>query len=217
MERMYDNLTGLALGAGLGADMDALIAKGDEFSFIAFDIDNFLSVNRDYGHKVGDEVLKMIAAKIKEVFQNPTIGYRASVGFRVGGDEMAVLLPGINRETAFLKAEEMRMRVQDEKLDYTTADGTVLKQTISMGVSSFPEDGSRPADICRRADSAMVRAKKNGRNQVCLAREEKLLPKTSHYTQAQLEKLSLTAEKLNAGESALLREALDDLIKKYDI
>jgi LysM repeat protein len=63
----------------------------------------------------------------------------------------------------------------------------------------------------------MVRAKKNGRNQVCLAREEKLMPKTSHYTQAQLEKLSLIAEKEGVGEAVLLREALDDLLKKYDV
>jgi predicted signal transduction protein with EAL and GGDEF domain len=92
-----------------------------------------------------------------------------------------------------------------------------MKQTVSVGVSAYPEDGSRPADIFRRADSAMTRAKKAGRNNVCLAREEKLIPKTSHYTQAQLEKLSMVSDKLNVGEAALLREALDVLLKLYDI
>jgi predicted signal transduction protein with EAL and GGDEF domain len=86
-----------------------------------------------------------------------------------------------------------------------------------VGISAFPEDGSRPADIARRADSALVRAKKSGRNQVCLAREEKLIPKTSHYTQAQLESLTTISDRINVGEAALLREALDDLLKKYDV
>lgn len=63
----------------------------------------------------------------------------------------------------------------------------------------------------------MTRVKQNGRNIVCLAREEKLTPKTSHYTQVQLEKLSQISENEDVGEAALLREALDDLLKKYDM
>jgi len=59
-------------------------------------------------------------------------------------------------------------------------------------------------------------SKKNGRNQVCLSREEKLIPKTSHYTSAQLEKLSNVADNQKVGEAVLLREALDDLLHKYD-
>jgi len=139
------------------------------------------------------------------------------MAFRDSRDEFVILVPDGGKEDAFLKAERLRGLVCDEKLGYVSADGEPITQSISAGVSSFPDDGVRPADICRRAESAMVRAKKNGRNLVCLAREEKLTPKTSHYTQAQLEKLTLISDKLNVGEAALLREALDDLLKKYDI
>ena len=131
-------------------------------------------------------------------------------------DEFDLLLPGISKEEAFLRAEQARRLINQDKLNFASGDGTPLTQSVSMGISSFPEDGNRPAEIIRRADSAMARAKKNGRNQVCLAREEKLIPKTSHYTSAQLEKLTLIAGKERIGEAVLLREALDDLLKKYD-
>ena len=62
----------------------------------------------------------------------------------------------------------------------------------------------------------MYRAKSTGRNKVCLAREEKMMTKTSHYPQEQLERLSKTAKAEGVGEAVILREALDDVLKKYD-
>jgi len=210
MDRPIDKLTGLVSGVELNSEMERLIVKGDEFALVFVDIDELFSLNRDFGHDAGDDVFRVTAKHIGAVFTEPCLAFRDS------RDEFVILMPGSGKEEAFLKAEQLRKLVCDEKLEYTSADGKPLAQSISVGVSSFPDDGSRPADISRRADSAMVRAKKNGRNMVCLAREEKLIPKTSHYTQAQLEKLSLLSEKLNVGEAALLRESLDDLIKKYD-
>ncbi len=62
----------------------------------------------------------------------------------------------------------------------------------------------------------MYRAKNTGRNKVCLAREEKMVTKTSHCTQEQLERSSKLAEAEGGGEAVILREALDDVLKKYD-
>ena len=211
MDRPIDKLTGLTSGVELYAEMEKLIEKGKEFALIFIDIDNLFNLNRDFGHEAGDAVISMIAECVAENFPEPCLS------FREARDEFAVLLPDGGKEKAFLKAEFLRINICGRKLDFLSADGTPLAQSVSIGVSSFPDDGNRPADIYRRADSAMIRAKKNGRNAVCLAREEKLMPKTSHYTQAQLEKLSLISEKLAVGEAALLREALDDLLKKYDV
>jgi len=191
--------------------MESLIAKGGEFALIVMDIDELLLINRDYGHEAGDDVFRLIARHIKEVFPHPCLSFRAT------RDEFDILMPGSGKEEAFLKAEHLRKLICEEALGHTAADGAPLKQSVSVGVSSYPDDGSRPADIFRRADSALLRAKKNGRNMVCLAREEKLTPKTSHYTQAQLENLSLISDRISVGEAALLREALDDLLKKYDV
>ena len=211
MEKLTDKLTGLISGVELNGEMEALIAKGDDFALVALDIDNLLILNRDYGHEAGDEVFRLIAKHIKSIFPEPCLGFRGN------RDAFEILVPNSSKEPAFLKAEELRKVICETKLNYVSADGKPMSQTISVGVSSYPDDGSRPADIFRRADSALLRAKKSGRNTVCLAREEKLIPKTSHYTQAQLEKLTLISETINVGEAALLREALDDLIRKYDI
>ena len=209
-DRRIDKLTGLISGAVIYSEMEALIEKGREFALIVMDMDGLYNINRDFGNEAGDAIFRVIGKHIANVFPEPCIAIREK------GDEFAVIMPGCGKEEAFLRAEEARKLINEEKLDYTADDGTPLKQSISAGIASYPDDGSRPPDVFRRADSAMVRAKKSGRNRVCLAREEKLLPKTSHYTQVQLEKLSLISEKLNVGEAALMREALDDLLKKYD-
>ena len=211
MDKPIDTLTGLVSGVELDGDMEALIAKGGDFAFIIMDIDELMVINSKFGHEVGDDVFRLIARHIRDVFPEPCVAYRNR------RDEFNVLLPGSGKEEAFLKAEQVRKLICESELDRFAADGTRLRQTVSIGVSSYPDDGGRPADIFRRADGAMIRAKKNGRNLVYLARDEKLTPKTSHYTQAQLEKLSFTSDKLGVGESALLREALDDLLKKYDV
>ena len=211
MDRPIDTLTGLTSGVELNSEMEALIAKGGEFALVKTDIDWLSTLNRDYGHEAGDEVFKLIAKHLGKIFPKPCIAFRDT------RDEFDILMPGSGKEEAFLKAEQLRKLVNEEKLNYTSTEGKPMGQSISVGVSSYPDDGNRPADILRRADSALLRAKKNGRNLVCLAREEKLTPKTSHYTQAQLEKLSLISKKEDVGEAVLLREALDDLLKKYDV
>jgi len=211
MDRPIDKLTGLISTVELTTEIEVLIAKGKEFSLIMLDIDNLFAINQDFGHDAGDAIFLLITKHIKNVFPEPCEAFRGT------RDHFDVLIPDSGKEEAFLKAEQLRKLVNEEKLKYKSDDGKELKQSISIGVASCPDDGSRPPDIMRRAESAMIRAKKNGRNQVCLAKEEKLIPKTSHYTQAQLERLSLTAEKQDVGEAALLREALDDLLRKYDV
>jgi hypothetical protein len=68
----------------------------------------------------------------------------------------------------------------------------------------------------RKASEALYRAKVGGRNKVCLAREERMVTKTSHYAQGQLYGLSRLAKRKGVGEAVLLREALDDLLRKYN-
>jgi predicted signal transduction protein with EAL and GGDEF domain len=92
-------------------------------------------------------------------------------------------------------------------------DGITLKiaLTFSAAVATCPEDGTRPQDILRKASDALYRAKSTGRNKVCLAKEERMVTKTSHYTQAQL------AKREGVGEAVLLREALDSLLRSYGV
>ena len=100
-------------------------------------------------------------------------------------------------------------------LDVKLPDGTAM--TISIGIATAFENASRYQELVRMADSAMFRAKYNGRNKVALAKEEKMVPKTSHYTQDQLKRLNLLSKREGIGEAILLREAMDMLLKKYDV
>lgn len=69
----------------------------------------------------------------------------------------------------------------------------------------------------RKAEQALYRAKVNGRNRVCIAHEEKMVPKTAHFTVTQLERLSHVVQKLGVNETTLLRKALDGLLRKYTV
>jgi diguanylate cyclase len=89
--------------------------------------------------------------------------------------------------------------------------------TLPGAVASFPVDGRTQSELIRKADQALYKAKKNSRNKVRLAYDERRVAKTAHFTQTQLERLSKLAEERQAGESELLREAVDDLLTKYGL
>jgi diguanylate cyclase (GGDEF)-like protein len=205
-----DKLTGLVSGVELISEISDLVKAGKPFSLVMFDIDNLFTINDKFGHEAGDAVFRAIAKHLSETFPAPCQAFRDT------RDEFDVLLPGVSKETAFLLAEQARIKIAAETLDFQAADGTPLTQSISGGVASHPEDGARGDELMRQADAALLRAKKAGRNQVCLVREEKMMPKTSHYTPTQLEKLSEVAGEQGVGEAVLLRAALDDLLRKYD-
>jgi diguanylate cyclase len=211
-----DDLTGLmtqkAFRENLSTALLAARAKRPEEPLAVgfIDIDKFLSVNETYGHAGGDALLQEVAVSFQEAI--------AEKGFvaRYGGDEFAFLLPGLEREGAFLLLERMRQAVNQIKI--SLANGMQVQgQTISAGVAAFPVDGRTETELLRKADQALYRAKQAGRNQVRLAYEEKLTPKTAHFTETQLERLSLLAKAHAATDADMLREALDDLLTKYGV
>ncbi len=179
-------------------------------SLVLMDVDNFKSINDQYGHIAGDDVLVAVAQDIQE-----HAGKDALAG-RYGGDEFVVVFPGDEREQAFLKAELIRQAAGRHEL--ATPDGKKIPGIpISAGVASFTVDGRTENELWRKADHALYRAKVGGRNQVRLAYEERMVPKTTHYTQIQLERLSKLAEQRGVNEADLLREAMDDFLTKYGV
>ena len=131
-----------------------------------------------------------------------------AVSFKL--EEVLTVTPFSMKEDIFLLMEDMR-----KNYDVKLPDGTAM--TISIGIATAFENASRYQELVRMADSAMFRAKYNGRNKVALAKEEKMVPKTSHYTQDQLKRLNLLSKREGIGEAILLREAMDMLLKKYDV
>lgn len=188
-------------------------ADGEEtcVSLAFADLDQFGKLNDEHGAAIGDEVIKSIARHLADA-----ISGKGRV-FRYGGEEFAVVLPGMEKEGAFLVMESVRSAFDRMNEHVFVADGKEvrLNVTFSVGLATYPDDGAREQEIVRKADEALYRAKESGRNRVSLSREEKMVTKTSHYTQGQLERLSRLAKREGVGEAVLLREALDDLLRKY--
>ncbi len=126
-----------------------------DFSLIFFDIDHFKKINDTYGHLAGDEVLKSVAKIIESHVR------AKDIVARWGGEEIAVLLLGADEKHAKIKADEIRVAIEDFKFEGKEN----VSVTVSAGVSSFDEGLDQKA-ILERADQALYRAKNDGRNQV---------------------------------------------------
>lgn len=137
---------------------------GAPCSLILFDLDKFKSVNDTYGHQAGDDVLKATAALVKEKIARTRSGDRPLCG-RYGGEELVVLLPGVNSEGALRIAESIRQGI--ELLPIET-EGAVLRVTTSGGVGTFPMHARTAEELVATADAALYRAKHSGRNRILL-------------------------------------------------
>ena len=134
--------------------------SGFVLSLLLIDVDNFKAVNDTYGHIVGDAVLKE-AAKILQGSLR-----QIDMCARYGGEEFCIMLPETDKEKASLVGERIRLNVEDALIRVFDQG---LKCTISIGVSSYPEDGEGINPLIDKADKALYKAKAEGRNRVCLA------------------------------------------------
>jgi len=129
------------------------------FSFLMIDIDHFKDYNDKFGHLVGDAVLKETAETIKEnVRQIDLVG-------RYGGEEFLVILPETDKDQAKFAAERIRQAVQIQPIKAYDED---LKVTISIGISTFPDDSQEALALIEKADTALYQAKQTGRNKICI-------------------------------------------------
>jgi diguanylate cyclase (GGDEF)-like protein len=210
-----DQLTGLLTRKAFHEIIDSILekAKGtDNPVALAFiDIDNFQHINDEFGHVAGDIVLEGLAQLIRQ-----TCGEEA-IGVRYGGDEFVVIFPDTEREQAFLTLEKMRTEASQKKFVFEHNNQKIDGIAISGGLTCYPMDGRLKSELIRKADQALYRAKVTGRGKIRLAYDEKMVPKTSHYTQTQLERLTKLAIERQAGEAELLREALDALLTNYGV
>ena len=164
----YDGLTDLTnrrtFDTLLAGEVDRVrLGLSSECSLLLADLDRFKSVNDTHGHPAGDEVLRVVAQLLREHVGQMRAGER-SVLARYGGEELAVLLPGVGLAGALRLAEEIRLAVEQRPIPFQNKN---LSVTISIGAASCPRHAMTPADIISAADQALYRAKSEGRNRVC--------------------------------------------------
>ena len=156
---------------------------------------------------MGDRVLAAVVEAVRDAAAQD--GWTAA---RVGGDEFALLAPGLPLEAAFLRGEQLRLAL-DEAIACELPDGAAC--TASVGVVNAPRDAKTAEDLLRRAQVALHSAKEQGGGRVGLSPGDEMVLKSSYYGVAQLARLKTLAERAGKKESVLLREALDDLLRKY--
>ena len=172
-----DELTGLP---GRRALEERLRGLGPQYAIAMVDIDHFKRFNDLHGHDIGDQVLKLVAARLAELEGGGT-------AYRYGGEEFAVVFGGQTLEQALPQLEHIRAAVESYRMAVRGEDRPknaeagsrrrapagvptrpmrVLSVTVSIGVAEPSEAGVRPAGVVRAADQALYRAKEAGRNRV---------------------------------------------------
>ncbi|GLS42512.1 GGDEF domain-containing protein [Methylobacterium brachythecii] len=160
-QALRDPLTGLYNRRYMEDSLDRYVRlaerEGRTVSVIMIDLDHFKRLNDEHGHATGDAVLREAAAAIVGTLRE------TDVACRYGGEELIVFLPDCDLDDAAIKAEQIRARIEG----LSGAHGAQV--SASLGVSSVPCTSSTSAELVKAADTALYRAKHNGRNQVALA------------------------------------------------
>jgi len=126
-------------------------------SVIMIDIDHFKNINDNYGHSIGDTVLKVIANVLQSSIRE------VDILARIGGEEFALVLPETGIDKAYKLAERIRQKIADEKI---THEGKTFHVTASLGIASCTVTSQSLENMLTKADDALYIAKKKGRNQV---------------------------------------------------
>ena len=157
-----DSLTGIAnrrsLFDAVGGEMQRAQRYGDPFSIIMIDIDHFKQINDRFGHAAGDHILTEFAALCVRTCRTDL----DAVG-RVGGEEFAIVMPGTGLEGASDFAERLRAAISETAF---TVEGKPVPLTASFGVAAYEVADGTFADVFKRADDGLYKAKAAGRNKV---------------------------------------------------
>jgi two-component system, cell cycle response regulator len=159
-----DDLTHLYNTRFLDLVLDRELGAGHPFSVLFMDLDRFKSVNDQYGHRVGSQLLVEVGRVLKSSVRDE------DVVVRYGGDEYVALLLGIDSGGALKVAERIRRSIEDHV--FLSREGARVRVTASLGLASYPEHTSSKPEVIDLADRAMYRGKRSSRNVVYMASKD---------------------------------------------
>ncbi len=142
----------------LGSLVEQAASRGKPLTVLILDIDYFKAINDTHGHDAGDDVLREFAIRIRKSIRG------IDLACRYGGEEFVVVMPETDLAVATMVAERLRRRIATEPFPIQQGTGT-LEVTISVGIAALGADDNA-ANIFKRADQALYRAKRDGRNRV---------------------------------------------------
>jgi len=162
---MIDGLTGLFMRRYFDARIEEEVERskryGTPFSVLMMDVDDFKKLNDEHGHLIGDRVLRQIANTVKAQLRG------VDTAARYGGEEIAVILPRSDMVASYNVGERIRQAISELRVTTDSEPPKVLSVTASFGVAAYPESKAKDGeDLIRRADRALYRAKKTGKNRV---------------------------------------------------
>ena len=158
-----DTLTGLpnrrALDEFFRTAQMAAMENGDPLSVLMIDIDHFKTFNDNFGHGVGDQVLRLMATVLRERVRD------GDLPARYGGEELIAVLPGADLATCQTVAERIRRSISEARITRRSTGEALPSITVSIGVAEF-QSGESMAELIERCDRALYLAKRTGRNKV---------------------------------------------------
>src|SRR6267142_1357147 len=161
-----DALTGLHnrryMESHLGTLAEQAATRGKPLALMILDIDFFKAINDNYGHDAGDDVLREFAVRIRKSIRG------IDLACRYGGEEFVIVMPETDLHVAGMVAERLRRSIAGESFAVNKG-ASRIDVTISIGLSTLDRKGEPVADVLKRADTALYRAKHDGRNRVVAA------------------------------------------------
>jgi len=155
-----DGLTGIAnrrsFDIGLERELSRATRNNTPLTVVLLDLDHFKQLNDNHGHQVGDDVLRLVGGALAEHCRD------FDMAARYGGEEFAVILPGCDEQESVDAAERLRRVV--------AATESPVPITASVGVATFPANGSTLDELVKAADDALYQSKRAGRDRVTVAR-----------------------------------------------
>jgi two-component system cell cycle response regulator len=158
-----DGLTGLYnrryMETHLGSLVEQAGSRGKPLTILVLDIDFFKAINDNHGHDAGDDVLREFATRIRKSIRG------IDLACRLGGEEFVIVMPETDMAVATIVAERLRRRIASEPFGITHGS-RAIDVTISIGIATLDTADDNASTILKRADQALYRAKRDGRNRV---------------------------------------------------
>ncbi|MGM0471205.1 MAG: diguanylate cyclase [Bacillota bacterium] len=165
MEEMAirDGLTGLYnhsyFQRTLSSELERVKRYNQQLSLLLLDIDNFKKVNDNYGHPVGDQVLKQLADKLKKITR------QMDIVARYGGEEFAIILPETGTKGAKKLAKRINQAIREMVVE---EEGVKISITVSIGLTTY-QDHLSQKELISRVDEALYQAKEEGKDRICIS------------------------------------------------